>query len=147
MRVILTLLVLGSLTTIYAQSDDQKMGHGHGRFLKVFYNNLSFSYDIPGSDYEKTPSWDPASEEAPLSMKKVVEIARLNLQRFVKESEKFDIESIFIEEFGTQKWIFQVTFHCWYESCSNSPASFPIFVKLDGTVIEPKITTEKDGDH
>ena len=115
------------------------MGHGHGATITIDYNNQTFRYEFQDSDVKDSPSWNPETEKSPLSVPKAVDIARLNLQRFLLDAEKFEIEEIHLERFEPHKWLFQISFHCWDQQCSDTSVSFPIFLKLDGSVVEPKI--------
>ena len=143
MRIWLILLALGLLTVSCADVQAQTMGHGHGMTITIDYNNLTFRYDLQDSDFKDTPSWNPETEESPLSVPKVVAIARVNLQRFVSDAEKFEIEKIKLERFEPHKWLFEISFHCWDKQCSDTSMSFPIFLKLNGSIVEPKVTPKE----
>jgi hypothetical protein len=141
MRITLILLALGFL--IVSRAEAQTMGHGHGTSITIDYNNLTFRYDFQDSDFKDTSSWNPETEESPLSVQKAADIARVNLQRFVSDAEKFEIEEIKLERFEPHKWLFQISFHCWDKQCSDTSVSFPIFLKPNGSVIEPKVTPKE----
>jgi len=143
MGIRLTLLALGFLVVSSAQAQAQAMGHGHGTTTTFVYNNLTFRYDVQDDDFKKSPTWNPETEESPLSTRKALDIARANLQRFVLDAEKFEIEKIDLERFEPHKWVFEITFHCWDNQCSDTVVSFPIFVKLDGSIIESDAQTDR----
>jgi hypothetical protein len=115
------------------------MGHGHGTFITIDYHNQKFRYDFQDGDFNDTRSWKPETDESPLSVPKAVDIARVNLQRFVSQAEEFEIENIELERFEPHKWLFKISFHCWDKQCSDTTVGFPIFLKLDGSVVEPKV--------
>src|SRR5258705_11616448 len=106
MGIRLTLLALGFLVVSSAQAQAQAMGHGHGTTTAFVYNNLTFRYDLQDDDFKKSPTWNPETEESPLSTRKALDIARANLQRFVLDAEKFEIEKIDLERFEPHKWVF-----------------------------------------
>jgi len=145
MGIRLTLLALGFLVVSSTQAQAQAMGHGHGTTTTFVYNTLTFRYDVQDDDFKKSPTWNPETEESPLSTRKALDIARANLQRFVLDAEKFEIEKIDLERFEPHKWVFEITFHCWDNQCSDTVVSFPIFVKLDGSIIEPKVMPKQRG--
>jgi len=139
MRIALVLLALGCLTLSCVEAQAQAMGHGHGTTITIDYNNQTFRYEFQDSDFKDTQSWNPETEKSPLSVPKAVDIARINLQRFVSDAEKFEIEEINLERFEPHKWLFKISFHCWDQQCSDTSVSFPIFLNLDGSVVEPTI--------
>jgi hypothetical protein len=143
MRITLILLALCLLTLSSTKAQAQMMGHGHGTTTTIDYKNLTFHYNLQDSDFTDTPSWNPETEESPLSVRKAVDIARVNLQRFVSDAEKFEIEKIKFERFEPHKWLLEISFHCWDNQCSDTSVSFPIFLKLSGSVIEPKVTPKE----
>ena len=59
----------------------------------IFYGGNAYSYKISDDDLVNTPSWNPAKEDPPLSLRKAVEIARINLRRFVKKADDLEVEA------------------------------------------------------
>ena len=109
----------------------------------TFYGGNAYSYKISDEDLMNAPLWNPAKEEPPLSLRKAVEIARINLRRFVKRADVLGVEKIELTQMGVEKWVYEVAFHCWKEECEGEAgSSFRIYVRMDGSVIEPKITPE-----
>jgi hypothetical protein len=124
-----------SSSAVYAQSQSTSGS--------TFYGGNVYSYKISDEDLVNTPKWNPAKEEPPLSLRKAVEIARLNLRRFVKKPDGLDVEKIELRQMGIEAWLYQIGFHCWKDECEDKAgASFNIYVKMDGSVIDPEITPE-----
>jgi hypothetical protein len=123
------------------------MGHGHGMTTTFVYNNLAFRYSISDDDFKNTPSWSPETEDSPLPTRKALEVARMTLRRFIADAERFEVEKINLERFEPHKWVFEVSFHCWDHRCADTAGSFTVFVKMDGSVIEPEVSPkQKDAD-
>jgi len=71
---------------------------------------------------------------------KQLDVARITLHRFVPDAETFEVEKINLERFEPHKWVFEISFHCWDNHCSDTAVSFTLFVKMDGSAIEPEVT-------
>jgi hypothetical protein len=111
----------------------------------TFYGGNAYSYKITDEDLLKTPSWNPARDGPPLSLRKAVEIARVKLRSFVKKADGLGVEKIALTQLGVEKWLYEVSFHCWRDECEDSAGSdFNIYIKMDGSVIEPEITPETE---
>ncbi len=136
------LLMLGLAAVFSTDAEAQPMGHGHGTSTTFVYNNLTFKYDLSDEDFKDSPSWHPETDESPLSTREALAVARRNLSRFVKDFDKFEVEKITLERFEPHKWVYQVAFHCWDRSCSDTAVSFIVIVKMDGSIIEPQITAK-----
>ena len=53
------------------------------------------------------------------------------------------VEKIELRQMGVEKWLYEVAFHCWKDECEDEAGrSFRIYVKMDGSVFEPEITSE-----
>lgn len=115
-----------------------------------FRNGYTFSYKIDDDTVKNTPSWNPEKENAPLSFRQVIDIARANLKRFApKADDKWEILEIKLQRIGTHypvrkddKWIYTVDFYCNLGKCDVTN-SFTIYVRLDGTIVEPEITLDE----
>jgi hypothetical protein len=111
----------------------------------TFYGGNAYSYKISDEDLANTPSWNPAKEDPPLSLRKAVEIARANLRRFVKKADGLDVEKIELTQMGVEKWLYEVSFHCWKDECEDEAGgNFRIHIRLDGSVIEPEVTPDAE---
>src|ERR1700686_167250 len=143
MKLRLGLLMLGFLIGSSTQTRAQAMGHGHGMTTTFVYNNLTFRYSITDDDFKDTPSWNPEIDDSPLSTRKALDVARLTLHRFVPDEATFEVEKINLERFEPHKWVFEISFHCWDHRCSDTAVSFIVFVKMDGSAIEPEGTPKK----
>lgn len=102
------------------------------------YGNTSVGYSIFEADLADTPSWNPEHGEPPVALSQALEIARNNLRRFVKDSDKLGVGKVDLQRFNSDKWVYQVLFNCG--DAGDCGPSFWIIVKLDGTVFEPEFT-------
>ena len=109
-----------------------------------------FSRHIDGSRYtfkatakelQNLPSWNPETEDVPLSARKAIEVARTNLARFLQTPDKWTLDRIDLTRMVKDKWIYEVYFDCLSEDCGrpDSDWSFMIYVKMDGSIVEPVI--------
>jgi hypothetical protein len=143
MKLRLAVLLLGFLIGSSTQVRAQAMGHGHGVTTTFVYNNLSFRYSFGDEDFKDTPSWNPETEDSPISSRKALDVARITLHRFVSDAAAFEVEKISLERFEPHKWVFEISFHCWDNRCSDTAVSFTVFVKMDGVAIEPEVTPKQ----
>lgn len=117
-----------------------------------FRNGYTYSYEIDDDTVRNTPSWNPEKEDAPLSFRQAIDIARANLKRFApKADEKWEVLKVQLQRIGTNypvrkddKWIYEVEFYCNLGKCDVTDG-FTIYVKLDGTIVEPEITLDEKG--
>ena len=115
-----------------------------------FRNGYTYSYEIDDDTVKNTPSWNPEKEDAPLSFRQAIDIARANLKRFApKADDKWEVLEVKLQRIGTNypvrkddKWIYSVEFHCLLGKCEVTD-SFTFYVKLDGTIVEPEITLDE----
>jgi hypothetical protein len=136
-RVLSSLALLVSIhvssSVVYAQSQSTS--------VSTFYGGHAYSYKISEEDLVNTPSWNPEKGGPPLSLRKAVEIARVNLRRFVKKADGMAVEKIELRQMGIETWLYQIGFHCWKAECEDEAGnSFTIYIKMDGSVIEPEVT-------
>jgi len=129
------LIVFLSFTVSFAQNQQkEKLVRASSSFRGEF-----FSYKLTDLDFTETPSWKPGETDPPLSVRRAVEIARINLPRFVKEAEKWRIRKIDLNNIIDDKWFYTIFFTCSDVKCGeNQEREFMSIVKMDGTIIEPK---------
>lgn len=111
-------------------------------------------YILP-EDLDKLPPCDPATEDSPISLKKAVGIARSDLQKNVKNPEKWQLDSVEFHQIDrgdsgitvpeswpdqkpTNRWFFKVIFTKPVDAqditTKNYAAPYWIFVLMDGSV-------------
>ncbi|HYG80454.1 MAG TPA: hypothetical protein VD861_08710 [Pyrinomonadaceae bacterium] len=100
------------------------------------YGNSSVGYSIFEADLADTPSWDPEQGEPPVALGQAVGIARNNLRRFAREADSLVVWKVDLLRFDSDKWVYEVLFNCGGKG--DCATAFWIFVKMDGTVFEPK---------
>ena len=108
-------------------------------------NGYIYHYVITYKTLKDTPSWNPEKKDAPVSLRQAVEIGRNNLSRFVPEADdKWDLLGVKLHRIGwdKNKWIYEVEFYCFDKACKAGSSGFKIYVKLDGTMFEPKVEPE-----
>jgi hypothetical protein len=111
---------------------------------KFSYNGFTYTYHLSTSDIAHTPSWNPLKGEPPVSLRKALEIATVNLHRFVKDADGWDVSHIDLKQMDTGKWIYEISFGCIHRGCINQTGSdFPILLKMDGSVVEPEVTPSR----
>lgn len=102
-----------------------------------------YTVKIFDEDIEKMPSWNPETEEAPLSPRKAIEVARENISRFIlQDSEKWVLENVSLSQVGSpgsDRWLYQAEFTNNHLLGTELDYGFSIFVKMDGTVVEPEV--------
>ena len=110
-----------------------------------FRNGYTYTYKIDDDTVKNTPSWNPEKEDAPLSFRQAIDIARATLKRFApKADDKWEVLEVKLQRIGTNypvrkddKWIYEVEFYCFLGKCDVTDG-FTIYVKLDGTIAEPE---------
>jgi hypothetical protein len=147
LKLAIILSTLGFVALLATPIQAQLMGHGRSMSASFSYDNLSFRYNVSDDDLKNTPSWNPESEESPLSNRKALDVARIALNRFVKNADRFEVDKINLERFEPHKWVFEIAFHCWDNRCSDTSDSFTIFVKMDGSTIEPAVSPRSKDDN
>ena len=109
----------------------------------LLYGGNTYSHKISAEDLADTPSWNPEQGDPPLSLRKALEIARGSLRRYKSKAEVMSVEKIELRQMGVEKWLYEVAFYCWKDVCEDKAGNgFRIYVKMDGSVIEPEITPE-----
>ena len=118
--------------------------HGFASTTTFHYNGHTYTYDLGTIDLSEAPSWNPATDEPLLSMRKAVEIGQTAIRRFVKPGDDWQIHNIAANEMESDKWIYYLVFSCWSRKCfDENSSSFTVLVKMDGLVVEPKIKPDE----
>ncbi len=120
--------------------------HAQKKTLGVSFNygDNEISYKLSDLDFVKMPSWKPEVGEPPVSLQRALEIARANLPRFVKNADDFKVKHIILSPLGEDKWFYDFSFDCQGSEClKNFGLYFKIMVKMDGEIVEPKVTPLK----
>ena len=135
-RLVIFSTVLLLLVSISAFSQDKEWS----RFTRYLDGNR-YTFKVTAEELKNLPSWNPDTEDVPMSPRKALEIARTNLSKFVQTSEKWSLDRIELTRMTKDKWIYEVYFDCLSEDCgrADSDWSFMIYVKMDGSIVEPLI--------
>jgi len=109
------------------------------------HNGYDYSIKVSDEDLAGTPSWNPEkTDAAPLALRKAIKIARANLKRFAPDStDKWDIENVNLHQMGENKWLYEVSFYCFLAKCPGANVGFTLYVKMDGTIVEPEKTVAR----
>ena len=103
-------------------------------------NGVESTIKVSLEDLQNAPSWNPETDDAPLSTKKAVETGRKTLQKCVPNDKDWILWNVELTQLAEGKWFYEVQFRrdlpddC--RVCANN--SFVVFVKMDGTIAEPK---------
>ena len=110
------------------------------RFTR-YVDGRRFTFKVTADELQNLPSWNPQTEDVPLSARRAIEVASLSLSRFLPTPDKWALDRIEITRMTKEKWIYEVYFNCLTEDCGrrDSDWSFMIFVKMDGSIVEPVI--------
>ena len=111
-----------------------------------FLDGKKYSYEIDEKALARTSSWDPEREPPRLSVQEVISAARAGLKRLVpKSDERWQVYGVELHRIGEadRKWIYEVNFVCYLDKCSASD-TFNVWVKLDGTILEPNISEDSE---
>jgi hypothetical protein len=110
--------------------------------LTRYRDGYRYTFKLTEEEIQKLPSWNPETEDVPLSARKAVEIAQSNLQRLMpKTTEKWCLDGVNLSRMGKDRWIYEIEFLA-EEIREDSDFSFTIFVKMDGTIVEPEIVPD-----
>jgi hypothetical protein len=124
------------LISVSAFSQDKEWS----RFTR-YVDGSKYTFKVTAEELQNLPSWNPETEDVPLSARKAIEVAQRNLARFVPTPDKWTLDHIELTRMVKDKWIYEVYFDCLSEDCGrpDSDWSFMIYVKMDGSIVEPVI--------
>jgi len=106
-----------------------------------FWEGKTFSTEFSPQDLSGTPSWNPEKENPPISVSEAAKESRAFLGKYFPNPAAWEIERITYDQFGKDKWIYVIGFTLDKErSRDGHAASFSVFLKMDGTFFEPKVT-------
>jgi hypothetical protein len=100
----------------------------------------TYSYKFTEADFADTPSWKAEDgNEPPVSISRAVQIGKINLPRFVENSEKWKLDHIILTNLHNDIWFYRISYECFGGICSElKTRQFTFVVKMDGTILEPK---------
>lgn len=106
-----------------------------------FSTNNEYKIEITEADLKNTPSWIPENEEiVPLSFNEAIEIGRETVKRYIPTADnKWRLSGVMLYRMGKDKWLYSVSFHC-SQNCNGESGNFSVYIKMDGTIIEPTVT-------
>ena len=126
----ITLLLITSATTL---------GQERLRLTRYIYGH-KYTIKVFDEDFDKMLSWNPETEEAPLSVRMAIEVSQRNLARFIsKDTEKWVLDKVTLSQPCKTKWLYEVEFLNLDLLGSEMDMAFTIFVRMDGTIVEPEI--------
>ena|SRR5258708_21389875 len=134
--IILSVALLSTYATVRSQQINQTQTR----------DGYDYSITVSNENLRSTPSWNPEKQDAaPVSLRKAIEIARTSLKRFVtRNTDKWDVEKVTLHQMGKDKWLYEVGFYCFLATCGgDASGGFTIYVKMDGTILEPEKTLAK----
>jgi len=139
-KTVLSVLFVLAITVGSAAQDDQDIDFIMS--AKNRFKGREYSYSVTNKDFERTPAWDPAEGEPPLSISKALTVARNNISLFLGDKRGWEASSIRLTSTGHKRWYYFVTFSCVEPICADEDGvkGFNILVKLDGTIAMPKFS-------
>lgn len=106
-----------------------------------FWEGKTFYTEFTPTDLSGTPSWNPKKGNPPITVSEAIQKSRAFLAKHFPNSVAWEIERITYDQFGKDKWVCVVEFALDKESSRDGhAASFSVFLKMDGTFFEPKVT-------
>jgi hypothetical protein len=127
-------IVLFTASSIYGQDESNS--------VTKFVNGYKYSSRIEEKELQDLPSWNPNTEDVPISVRKAVEVARKKMDLLFPETkEKWYLNNVELSKMGKDKWYYKVEFVCSSEECAKTDEdnSFMFFVKMDASIAEPKV--------
>jgi hypothetical protein len=109
------------------------------RFTR-YVDGKKYSFEVTAEELQNLPSWKPEDEDVPLSSRKAIQIAWKGLQKYIIP-DKWILERIELTRMAGDKWIYEIYFDRFIEDdrFPEADSSFMIYVKMDGSIVEPKI--------
>lgn len=136
MRVHLFGAVVLLLSLTFAAAAQERM-----RLTRYVYG-YKYTFKVFDEDLHKTPSWNPMTEEVPVSPRQAIDVAKVSIARFLpRYDEKWVLDRIELSQLLKDKWVYEIEFRNeeLFESQAGPDYAFSIFVKMDGTVVEPDV--------
>jgi hypothetical protein len=142
--VILLILTLAlALTPSKSVQNKNQIEYLERRTSQNVVGKKIYSYEFTDDDLSKTPSWDIRKKEAPpISLNQALDGTRKYLQRHFANADQWLVDSIRLELVGKRKWVYQIEYSCPEGVCPES-VNFSIVMKMDGEIIEHKITDKE----
>jgi hypothetical protein len=128
----------GGTTT--AMADDtgfvDYISHAYGKRYEV---------TVPNALLEKTPKWDGADENPPLSAKKALEAANKMKDSLVSDTKgiKWVLESLALAPSAGARWYWTATYRAACApgyGASGPPITLTLVILMNGTAIQPKVS-------
>jgi hypothetical protein len=111
------------------------------------FRGRQFEYSITNEDLKDSPAWDPMAGDPPLSVSRALQLARDKMSYFLTDRTGWEATSIRLTSTSRGKWYYFVSFGCLKPSCADPPTSgFNILVRLDGTVVLPRLVSNERSD-
>ena len=110
--------------------------------LTRYVYGYKYTFKVFDEDLQKTPSWNPTAEDVPIPPRKAVDVAKVNIARLLPRfDEKWVLDRIELNQLLKDKWVYEVEFRNdeLFQSQTGPDYAFSIFVKMDGTVVEPDV--------
>ena len=121
------------------------VGFGQMTTHTSFFDGKKFTYEFSAETLKSTTSWNPEHGTPPIALVDLIKSARNGLKRFVPNADsKWVVEGIDLSKVGweAEKWYYEVKFQQYLDGRSGD--SFAVFVRLDGTVVDPVVTEDTE---
>jgi hypothetical protein len=143
--------VLRSITVIAVFLAVAVRARAGGETLIGRAEGKSFAVTVTDEALKKTPSWDKAAQNPPLSARKAIELASDLKNALVKDADgwKWKLAGLCLKESDpkstSDKWYWLAYFEAWPTKggLGGVPPHLYFFVLMDGRVIEPVVRNDR----
>lgn len=108
-----------------------------------YIGDKKYEVNVVEKDLEEMPNWNPETDPVPITIRDVTQTARTNLKRLAPESlyASYSLDEVNLFKLR-DKWFYQVSFKSLDLLFGDDDSGeFSIFVKMDGSILEPKVTS------
>ena len=120
-------------------SNSRSVEYLERRSISYTIGDREFEIEFTDEDIIRTPSWDIEKQPAPLSTAKAIEIGRDFLGKYAQTPADWRLEKIHYDKVGNDRWVCILAFRSPLDEKNNRDVC-TVVIKLDGKVIEPKVT-------
>jgi hypothetical protein len=109
--------------------------------LTRYVYDYKYTFTVFDEDLHKTPSWNPMTEEVPVSPRQAVAVAKVSIGDSSRATMKNGFLIASREPTDQRKWVYEIEFRNdeLFASQGGPDYAFSIFVKMDGTVVEADV--------
>lgn len=140
--------VLASLHTGFAQRispENAAIAEGYLGHEFSYVEGKKYDFAITADDLRRSPSWNEKQDQAPLSPREAVRLAREELAKLLPDGDRWELSSIILRPtHQDEKWYYVVEFLGPPPPGANLEWLSPpmrVVVLMDGTATQPEISS------